>query len=196
MRRCIAIGGVPGTGKTTLMREFLPSIPESKDFRKLVKGHEFENYIVLGDYSDFSKTFSGTDVFSMSVQPEAEAFFKENEKNVVFEGDRIFNQKMLNFINDNGYDLLIIILEADENMLKKRYEERGSDQSEKFINGRKTKYENVKNNGAIPVYTAKHETEEDTKKIVEAMNAFLESGKIRSDILEKVEVNSLENFFS
>jgi broad-specificity NMP kinase len=196
MRRCIAIGGVPGTGKTTLMRKFLGDVYLiSAQLRKLVQGHILNEVIVLGDYSDTSKTFAGTDTFSMAVQPEAETFFTENKLNVVYEGDRIFNGSMLKHIQKEDYELLVLIIEADEKLLKERYAARGSDQSEKFINGRRTKYQNIKDDATLPVYVARHENSRDTDAIVHAMKEFLEKGTIDS-CLQKVEHDSLDDFFS
>lgn len=198
-QRCIAIGGMPGTGKTTLMRKFLGELPEVKEFRKLVNGHEFDDLIILGDYSKVDEVFAGTDRFSMAVQPEAEKFFLENEKNVVFEGDRIFNSKMLNFIQNNGYELLVLILEASDETLKERYKKRGSDQSEKFISGRRTKCENIKNDTFLKcVYTmnvdilGEHVFLDD---ITMAMTDFLETGVVNG-LFEKVEHSTLDDFFS
>lgn len=192
-KRCVAIGGIPGTGKTTLMRKLLNSnISELKEFRKLVKGHEYDELIVLGDYSDNDKVFAGSDTFSMAVQPEAEAFFEENMKNVIFEGDRIFNSKMLEFI-DSRYDLLVVILEADDAVVQERYKERGSEQSDKFINGRKTKYENVKKNSNIKVCAVNHNDGNDTDGIIMGINNFLTLGKVDFNYIE---TNSLDDFFS
>ena len=190
--RCIAIGGIPGTGKTTLMRKFLDGRDlKLKTFRKLVVGHEFDDLIVLGDYSDNESVFAGTDKFSMAVQSESDTFFKENTKNVVFEGDRIFNSKTLEPLSEN-YELLILILETEDSEVEKRYKERGSEQSDKFINGRRTKCENVKKNGNLKVHVTQHSKPEDTDRIVSGMNEFLKTGKIN---FELVESDSLGDFF-
>jgi cytidylate kinase len=195
VKRCVAIGGVPGTGKTTLMLKFMGDLTPITKLRNLVNGHVYKDRVVLGDYTK-DGSFKGTDTFSMAVQPEAEEFFKENKFHVVFEGDRIFNSKMLNFIQDNGYELLTIIIEAPEKMLKERYAERGSDQSEKFLSGRKTKYENIKNDASLKVYTAVHEEPLDTVKIAVAMLKFINDGIIDDGTLKEVKHDSLDDFFS
>lgn len=197
MKKCIAIGGIPGTGKSTLMKKYmLNKNLEFKELRKLVSGHVNENLVILGDYSNLEHVFPGSDRFSMAVQPEAETFFLENNKNVVFEGDRIFNNKMLSFIRDNGYDLLIIILEANDKLLQDRYDLRGSDQSDKFISGRKTKYENIKNDSKLNVFIAIHETPKNTNDIVDAINFYLNTGKINPNVLKQIEHSTLDDFFS
>ena len=93
-RKLIAIGGSPGTGKTTLMRKFM----EGKTWiecqpAKLVTAmynEELDLYI-LGKYAE-GETFAGTDRLSMAVQPEVQAWIQTHNCNVLFEGDRIFNQ--------------------------------------------------------------------------------------------------------
>lgn len=197
MKKCVAIGGIPGTGKSTLMKKFMSGKTlEFKELRKLVSGHVNEDLVILGDYTNLEHVFPGSDRFSMAVQPEAETFFLENNKNVIFEGDRIFNNKMLSFIRDNGYELLVIILEANEKLLKERYDLRGSDQSDKFINGRKTKYENIKNDSKLNVYIAMHETPKNTNEIIDSIDLYLKTGKIDYHVLKNVEHDSLEDFFS
>ena len=71
VRKLIAVGGSPGTGKTTLFRKFM----EDKNFQplepaKLVSAMynpDLDLY-VLGKYED-GEVFAGTDRLSMAVQP-------------------------------------------------------------------------------------------------------------------------------
>ena len=71
MRKIVAVGGQPGTGKTTLFRKYM----ESKSWKtvepaKLVSAmynEELDLYI-LGKYQE-GETFAGTDRLSMAVQP-------------------------------------------------------------------------------------------------------------------------------
>lgn len=168
MRRIVAIGGVPGTGKTTLVREYMKgkdwvSVEPEKTLSGLYN-KETDTY-VLGKYED-GEVFAGTDRLSMAVQPAAQKFIKETKSNVLFEGDRLFNQSFLEFCYDlPNVDLTILLLEAPETLLKQRYQDRGSNQSDKFLQGRATKYNNIKNNLFLSdrVKTLNHISSSDTK---------------------------------
>ena len=154
-RKLIAVGGVPGTGKTTLFRKFM----EGKDFQpvepaKLVSAmycKELDLY-VLGKYEE-GEVFAGTDRLSMAVQPAVTEWIASHNCNVLFEGDRIFNQSFLEFamaLPDT--DLQIVFLSAPQTVLEQRYQDRGSDQSEQFLRGRATKYSNLLSNFELMPY--------------------------------------------
>jgi hypothetical protein len=91
--------------------------------------------------------------------------------------------------------MMVAILESDASLLQQRYNERGSEQSDQFISGRKTKYENIKKDGRFPVYTAQHNNALDTKKLVLAMTEFVLAGKVNTDVFHKHEIDSLAAFF-
>jgi broad-specificity NMP kinase len=154
-RKLIAIGGSPGTGKTTLMRKFM----EGKKWiecqpAKLVTAmynEELDLYI-LGKYAD-GETFAGTDRLSMAVQPEVQNWIQTHNCNVLFEGDRIFNQSFLEFaMGLPSTDLQIVFLSAPKTILEQRYQDRGSDQSDQFLKGRETKYSNLLSNFELMPY--------------------------------------------
>ena len=149
MKKLIAVGGQPGTGKTTLFRAFIDNYEWRKcEPRKLVNALYCEdiNTYILGKYED-GETFAGTDRLSMAVQPAAQEFIKETKAHVLFEGDRIFNQSFLEFaLTLPDVDLQIVYLKVPNEMLKERYLERGSEQSETFLKGRATKYNNILSN--------------------------------------------------
>jgi hypothetical protein len=112
---------------------------------------ELDLYI-LGKYDD-GETFAGTDRLSMAVQPVAQEFVRETTSNILFEGDRIFNQSFLEFaMGLPNTDLQVIYLKVPDAMLKERYAERGSDQSETFLKGRATKYSNILSNFELMPY--------------------------------------------
>ena len=65
--KCVAIGGEPATGKTTLVKEILKD-QQMQDYKfGLLRGHLLEslNLLVLGIYNN--DTFCGTDKLSMAV---------------------------------------------------------------------------------------------------------------------------------
>ena len=155
MRKIIAVGGVPGTGKTTLFRKFM----EGKTFEKVVPikllpalySAELDLYI-LGKYEE-GEIYAGTDTTSMAVQPAAQEFAASTTSNILYEGDRIFNQSFLEFAMDlPEVDLQIIFLNAPQPLLEQRYSDRGSNQSETFLKGRYTKYNNILGNFDLMSY--------------------------------------------
>ena len=155
MRKFIAVGGSPGTGKTTLFRKFMEGKTwervEPKKMLPALYCKELDLY-VLGKYED-GETFAGTDRLSMAVQPIAQEFVKECQSNILFEGDRIFNQSFLEFaMGLPNTDLQVVFLKAPKTILEARYKDRGSDQSEQFLKGRETKYSNLLSNFDLMPY--------------------------------------------
>ena len=155
MRKFIAVGGSPGTGKTTLFRKFMEGKTwekvEPKKMLPALYCKELDLY-VLGKYED-GETFAGTDRLSMAVQPIAQSFVSECQSNILFEGDRIFNQSFLEFaMGLPNTDLQVVFLKAPKTILEARYKDRGSDQSEQFLKGRETKYSNLLSNFDLMPY--------------------------------------------
>jgi broad-specificity NMP kinase len=154
-RKLIAVGGVPGTGKTTLFRKFM----EDKKWievepAKLVSAmyNEEMDLYILGKYQE-GETFAGTDRLSMAVQPEVQKWIQTNNCNILFEGDRIFNQSFLEFaMGLPNTELQVVYLKAPKELLEQRYKDRGSDQSEQFLRGRDTKYSNILSNFELMPY--------------------------------------------
>ena len=154
-RKLIAVGGSPGTGKTTLFRKFM----EGKNFQpiepaKLVSAMycaELDLY-VLGRYEE-GEVFAGTDRLSMAVQPAMQEWIASHNCNILFEGDRIFNQSFLEYaMGLPNTDLQVVFLSAPKDILEQRYKDRGSDQSEQFLRGRETKYNNLLSNFDLMPY--------------------------------------------
>ena len=155
MKKIIAVGGQPGCGKTTLFRAFIDNYEwrkcEPKKLLNAMYCEEIDTYI-LGKYED-GETFAGTDRLSMAVQPAAQEFVTETKCNVLFEGDRIFNQSFLEFcMRLPNTELHVAYLKVPDAMLKERYVARGSDQSETFLKGRATKYSNLLSNFELMPY--------------------------------------------
>lgn len=143
----MAIAGEPGTGKTTLMWRFINQYTwETREDVKLVNtlyNKELDLHI-LGKYEEGEK-FAGTDRYSMAVQPAAMEFVKNTKSNILFEGDRLTNAKFYDFLLELPavHDVEFLILTANKNTLTERYEKRGSNQSDTFLKGRKTKIDNI-----------------------------------------------------
>ena len=174
MRKIVAVGGSPGTGKTTLFREFMKNYEwekvEPKKMLPALYCKELDLYI-LGKYEE-GETFAGTDRLSMAVQPIATEFVKETASHILFEGDRIFNQSFLEMCMGLPADLQVVFLKAPKSVLEQRYQDRGSDQSEQFLKGRETKYSNLLSNFELMPYITEfaNTTYEEQAKVL----AFLE----------------------
>jgi broad-specificity NMP kinase len=155
VRKLIAVGGSPGTGKTTLFRKYM----EGKVFQpvepaKLVSAmyNTERDLYILGKYEE-GEVFAGTDRLSMAVQPAMQEWIASHNCNVLFEGDRIFNQSFLEFaMGLPDTELHIVFLSAPKTVLEQRYQDRGSDQSEQFLRGRETKYSNLLSNFDLMPY--------------------------------------------
>ena len=155
VRKLIAVGGSPGTGKTTLFRKYM----EGKEFQplepaKLVSAmyNTDRDLYILGKYEE-GEVFAGTDRLSMAVQPAVQEWIASHNCNVLFEGDRIFNQSFLEFaMSLPDTELHIVFLKAPKEVLQQRYQDRGSDQSEQFLKGRETKYSNLLSNFDLMPY--------------------------------------------
>ena len=154
-RKLIAVGGSPGTGKTTLFRKYMEDKKWSTcEPAKLVSAsyNVDRDLYILGKYEE-GETFAGTDRLSMACQPNIQEWIKSHNCNILFEGDRIFNQSFLEFaMGLPNTDLQIVYLKAPKELLEQRYKDRGSDQSEQFLRGRETKYSNLQSNFELMPY--------------------------------------------
>ena len=71
MAKLIGIIGMPGTGKTTLMRRFMENYEWTQDTPlKLLDTYISGNMRLFGKYAE-GDTFAGTDKLSMAVMPVA-----------------------------------------------------------------------------------------------------------------------------
>jgi hypothetical protein len=149
--KVIAIGGNPGSGKSTLMKRLIEYYtPEKKyDEVKLVPYLQNNNIYILGKY-DEGEVFSGTDRMSMAVQPEAIKFLACLPKDsiVLYEGDRLFTASFLEDCADK-YDLKIFHLSTNPEVREERYKERGSNQNVTWLQGRESKINNILTNMSL-----------------------------------------------
>ncbi len=154
-RKIIAVGGQPGTGKTTLFRKYMEGKAwvETTPAKLVVANYNTERDLyILGKYEE-GEVFAGTDRLSMAVQPPLQEWIASHNCNILFEGDRVFNQSFLEFcMGLPNTDLLVVYLKAPKETLEQRYKDRGSDQSEQFLRGRETKYSNLLSNFDLMSY--------------------------------------------
>jgi hypothetical protein len=99
--------------------------------------------IVLGVYPE-DEVFGGTDKLSMSIAPQVVEFLDNNQdKIIIFEGDRLNSKKFFNTVLEKGWNLRIVALDVSKEERERRYAERGSDQDPTWLQGRISKVENV-----------------------------------------------------
>jgi broad-specificity NMP kinase len=176
--KIIAIGGEPGAGKTTLMKEIIKryDVEPKYDNFKLVPYLQKNNIYILGKYEE-GEVFSGTDRMSMAVQPEAIKFLASLSKDsvVLYEGDRLFTSSFLEHCIDN-YDLQIFYLKTYKSVRQERYKERGSNQNETWLQGRETKVANILSNMVLifNTYSFNNNNKEEQKIIVEEIIKYVE----------------------
>lgn len=185
MRKLIAVGGVPASGKTTLMRKFLSGRERLQLVkpRKLVSAmHDPDiNLFVLGEYTQTDVMgFEGTDKLSMAVQPEAMTFLEQCKDNILFEGDRLFNQSFLDraveLSDDNELELHVIVIQTNPKLVEQRHIDRKDIQSEQFKRGRQTKIDNICSSFILMPYITylNNDTEEDLQKNVNYLKSLTE----------------------
>jgi hypothetical protein len=178
--KIIAIGGEPCCGKTTLMFRLISMTDDWEVIKpqKLLDAMYSKklNLYILGKYANDGNVFQGTDRLSMAVQPDAVAFFESIENgNVIFEGDRLFNGKMLDRLSELfPNDFKVLILTVKDSTLDQRHIDRKDDQDDKFKNSRKTKISNIMGSLTLMDYieTMVNENLEDQSKIIDNIRKF------------------------
>ena len=184
MIKVIAIGGEPCCGKTTLMFKLISMADDWQTIKleKLLDGMYSEKLklYILGKYENDGNAFQGTDRLSMAVQPDAEKFFNQvqnmdKDVSVIFEGDRLFNAKMLEQLATSFQDnFKILILKVNNSTLDQRHIDRKDHQDEKFKTSRKTKISNIRSSLVLMDYieVAVNENLEDQQKILNNVKSF------------------------
>jgi 2-phosphoglycerate kinase len=177
MNKIVGIGGVPATGKTTLVLKIINDhgpfeyIEPVKMVRTLY--NKKNDFYILGVYNEEGYA-KGTDKLSMAVQPKVIEFLSKIDNcRVLFEGDRLFNESFINSIRDDN-EIKMLILNANNNELQNRHISRSDNQSKKFLKGRTTKYVNMMiSSVADCIDCVMNNTEEDQSAIISDIENFL-----------------------
>jgi len=188
--RIVGVGGVPGSGKSTVVQAVMKRGGRFERFKfQTVEGHycKERDLWVLGKYADGDLT-PGTDRLSMAVINDAIFFLQTREGGLVlFEGDRLFCDKFLDVVkNGVGTDTgplamkrLWLVLHLSLGEFQRRTRERrqiGIRHNDTFLKGRVTKYTNMlRTRSDISVMV--NESEEQHWAVVAGIETFLYTPK-------------------
>ena len=132
------IGGIPCSGKSTLMRNLLSRLPEEPNLiepKKLFKCQEHGDILVVVILSDGSIPLFRE--FIDEVTPRY--------KHTLIEGDRYFRNEDIEWLLDN-HEAKVIILTVHIEIEHDRHNLRGDTQSEVWLQGRRTQIDNIRKN--------------------------------------------------
>lgn len=142
-KRIVYFIGVPGSGKTTLMREVMApfyGIQHAKPFAHIEYQHPTERVVQVGKERG---TFSGTDALSMGVQPKVVEWLKTCDYDTILaEGDRLATDSFFHAASEVG-GLMLFVLACSEATAQERRAARGSNQNETWLKGRVTKVQRL-----------------------------------------------------
>jgi len=145
----ILIGGIPCSGKSTVMRQLIDRLEEPKLLEPipLFKCQEHGDILVCGQYPE-GETFGGTDKLSYGAIPKFRAFvdaMNAQYKHVIIEGDRFFRAEDIEWCLDE-HETRVYILTVSPKEEKRRHLEREDTQTEKWLQGRRSQISNIQTN--------------------------------------------------
>lgn len=141
MNALLYILGVPGSGKTTLVRELVLGR------RRMVVTQPFAHTVYEDGLVQLGRdrgTHGGTDALSMSVQPNVVAALEAGAwPRILAEGDRLANPSFFEAVVAAGYELDVVLLSVPAEVAADRRAARGTDQDERWLRGRESKIANL-----------------------------------------------------
>jgi deoxyadenosine/deoxycytidine kinase len=189
--KIIGIGGMPCTGKTTLMLALKDEISKNEFWYKEKYGlldylvihstklYRYKLVYILGKYYyNNQEIYRCTDKLSMAVINDSERFLVEKKnKNciILFEEDRLFCNRFISTIYNTAKDFLLINLYiSSEEFYKRRAgrEENEINQSNVFLRSRFTKYKNMCNLFTF-IRSMPNNDIKEQKLIIERINNFI-----------------------
>lgn len=145
----IMIGGIPCSGKSTLMRSLIQEMGSHEDVEpmKLFPCQKHNDVLVVGRYP-IGETFGGTDRISYGAISKFRDFITQEapkHKHIILEGDRFCRAKDIEWLLSE-HDAKVYILKVSPEVEKERHIGRGDEQSEKWLQTRRTLISNLQTN--------------------------------------------------
>ena len=143
------IGGVPCSGKSTMMRGLISRLGSYKliEPMPLFKCQEHDDILVCGQYPE-GETFGGTDKLSYGAIPKFREFIdfaNQKYKHTIIEGDRFFRAEDIEWVVDN-HEAVVYILTVDLQEERRRHIERNDSQNDSWLQGRRSQIDNIQKN--------------------------------------------------
>ena len=143
------IGGAPCSGKSTLMRSIIEELGSAEDVEPipLFSCQEHGDILAIGRYPK-GEVFGGTDRLSYGAISKFRDFIRQevsNYRHIVCEGDRFFRAKDIEWLLAN-FIAKIYILKVSLEIEKQRHIARGDNQSEKWLQTRRSLINNLQTN--------------------------------------------------
>ena len=175
----ISVGGVPASGKTSIMRQVIQGLasPEYVEPFPLFPCQRHGDVLVVGRYPT-EEPWGGTDRLSYgAINKFADFIHQEysNHRHIVLEGDRFFRVKDIEWLV-SGYDTQVFVLQVSPEELKRRHIYRKDTQTTSWLKGRHTQIQNIMTNlflmGHLQVRT--NETSQDARDLVREIHDLLD----------------------
>ncbi len=145
----IMVGGIPCSGKSTLMRNLIQEMGSHEDVEpmKLFPCQKHGDTLVVGRYP-VGETFGGTDRISYGAISKFRDFINQEvskHKNIILEGDRFFRALDIEWLLSE-HNSKVYILKVSPSVEKERHIGRGDEQSEKWLQTRRSLIANLQTN--------------------------------------------------
>ena len=166
----IMIGGIPCSGKSTLMRNILSELGSHEDVEpmKLFPCQKYGDTLVVGRYPA-GETFGGTDRISYGAIPKFRDFINQEapkHKHIFLEGDRFFRAADIEWlISEHNASVYVLTVSAEE--AKRRHIQREDTQTAKWLQGRSSQISNIMTNFMLmgDLLIRENETTEDSENL-------------------------------